>query len=84
MEQIERRYRADRDDLMRTVMGLDSGLINLDQANSEGVLGGDKNRKRKKGELDEPMQVTASPMPTTVAPSKKKQEQAAAWGKVYA
>ena len=42
MEQNEKRYRSDRDDLMRTVMGLDSGLINLDQANSEGVLGLDK------------------------------------------
>lgn len=78
MEQIERRYRADRDDLMRTVMGLDSGLINLEGANSEGVLGSDRNRKRKKGELDEPLQVTASPVP--VALSKKKQEQAAAYG----
>lgn len=42
MEQNEMRYKADRDDLMRTVMGLDSGLIKLDQANSEGVLGLDK------------------------------------------
>ena len=39
MEQNERRYRADRDDLMRTVMGLDSGLVNLDQINGEGVVG---------------------------------------------
>jgi len=42
MEQNEMRYRADRDDLMRTIMGLDSGLVNLDQTNSEGVLGFDK------------------------------------------
>jgi len=42
LEQNEMRYKADRDDLMRTVMGLDSGLIKLDQANSEGVLGLDK------------------------------------------
>jgi hypothetical protein len=42
MEQNERRYRADRDDLMRTVVGLDSGLIGLDQANGEGVVGLDK------------------------------------------
>ena len=42
MEQNDRRYRSDRDDLMRTVMGLDSGLVNLDQANAEGVLGLDK------------------------------------------
>jgi DNA methyltransferase 1-associated protein 1 len=42
MEQNERRYRADRDDLMRTVVGLDSGLIGLEQANGEGVVGLDK------------------------------------------
>jgi DNA methyltransferase 1-associated protein 1 len=42
MEQNERRYRADRDDLLRMVMGLDSGLVNLDQTHSEGVLGVDK------------------------------------------
>jgi hypothetical protein len=42
MEQTEQRYRIDRDDLMRTVMGLDSGLVSLDQANGEGVLGFDK------------------------------------------
>ena len=42
LEQNEMRYRADRDDLMRTVMGLDSGFFNLEQTNSEGVLGLDK------------------------------------------
>jgi hypothetical protein len=45
MEQTEQRYRIDRDDLMRTVMGLDSGLVSLDQANGEGVLGFDKVRQ---------------------------------------
>lgn len=39
MEQNERRYRADRDDLMRSIIGLDSGLVSLDQANREGVPG---------------------------------------------
>lgn len=37
LEQNEKRYRADRDDLMRSVLGLDSGLVSLDQKNSEGV-----------------------------------------------
>lgn len=39
MEQTQRRYEADRDDLLRRVMGLDSGLVNLDQVHGEGVLG---------------------------------------------
>jgi DNA methyltransferase 1-associated protein 1 len=42
LQQIERQYRSDRDDLMRTVMGLDSGLVELDQDNTEAILGVDK------------------------------------------
>lgn len=42
MEQNARRYRAERDELMRTVMGLDSGLIDLDQDSAEIILGVDK------------------------------------------
>jgi DNA methyltransferase 1-associated protein 1 len=42
LEQVEKRYRADRDDLMRTVMGLDSGLVELDQDHTESILGVDK------------------------------------------
>ena len=42
MDQDEKRYRADRDSLLRSVMGLESGLVNLDQANGEGVVGMDK------------------------------------------
>lgn len=53
MEQNEKRYRADRDALLRSVMGLESGLLDLSQANGEGVLGMDKNKKRKRGEEPE-------------------------------
>lgn len=42
LQQVEKRYRADRDDLMRTVMGLDSGLIELDHEHTETILGVDK------------------------------------------
>lgn len=42
LQQVEKRYRSDRDDLMRTVMGLDSGLVELDQDNTEAILGVDK------------------------------------------
>ncbi|WWC92407.1 uncharacterized protein L201_007364 [Kwoniella dendrophila CBS 6074] len=47
MEQNERRYRADRDDLMRTVMGLDSGLVEFDQSNVEAIFGVDKSAKEQ-------------------------------------
>ena len=42
MEQTQRRYSSDRDDLLRTVVGLDSGLVNIDSANVELILGVDK------------------------------------------
>ncbi|WVF67783.1 hypothetical protein IAT40_002544 [Kwoniella sp. CBS 6097] len=65
MEQNERRYRADRDDLMRTVMGFDSGLLTLDQSNVDTILGVDKNKKRKRMEEGEP--VVQEPPPTKTA-----------------
>lgn len=42
IEQNEKRYRADRDALLRSIMGLDSGIVSLEQANSEGVVGVDR------------------------------------------
>jgi DNA methyltransferase 1-associated protein 1 len=42
IEQNEKRYRADRDALLRSIMGLDSGVVSLEQANSEGVVGVDR------------------------------------------
>ncbi|KAK6906495.1 SWR1-complex protein 4 [Kwoniella mangroviensis CBS 8507] len=71
MEQNERRYRADRDDLMRTIMGLDSGLVEFDQSNVEAIFGIDKNKKRKRAEEGEP----APPPPPP--PKKHPKEQAA-------
>ncbi|OCF36012.1 SWR1-complex protein 4 [Kwoniella heveanensis BCC8398] len=68
MEQNERRYRADRDDLMRTVMGFDSGLITLDQSNVDNILGVDKNKKRKRMEEGEPA-VQEPPPPKTAKDS---------------
>jgi len=66
LEQNERRYRADRDDLLRTVVGLDSDLVDMDQANIETVLGlvclfgipfthGQKKRKRAEDEVPAPV-----------------------------
>ncbi|WVQ81708.1 hypothetical protein IAT38_003833 [Cryptococcus sp. DSM 104549] len=48
LEQNERRFRADRDELMRSVMGMDSGLIQLDNPSMESVLGVDKNKKKRR------------------------------------
>lgn len=44
MQQNDRRFRADRDELMRSVMGLDSGLMEVDQSAMENAIGVDKVR----------------------------------------
>lgn len=86
MEQNERRYRADRDDLMRSIIGLDSGLVSLDQANREGVPGLDpkvrvtfrdrsnsaQSKKKRRPDEETPSR-PASPGP----PAKKPRDQAA-------
>ncbi|KAL7420807.1 swr complex subunit [Cryptotrichosporon argae] len=72
LEQNERRYRADRDELMRTVIGLDSGLVNLDQQNSEGVLNVDRYKKKRRPEDEVPGPQSPAPPPT-----KKQKEDAA-------
>ncbi|GMK57062.1 hypothetical protein CspeluHIS016_0309020 [Cutaneotrichosporon spelunceum] len=69
LEQNERRYRVDRDALMRSVIGLDSGLVSLDQKNAEGVHAvGNKKKRRPEDESGAP-----SPAP----PTKKQKDQAA-------
>lgn len=73
MEQNDRRYRSDRDDLLRNIMGLDSGIVNLDQANAEGVLGLERNKKRKR--LEDGELAVTSPVPVS-----KKQKESAAYG----
>jgi DNA methyltransferase 1-associated protein 1 len=42
MEQNERRYRSDRDELMRAILGLDSGLVPIEHMMDESVWGVDK------------------------------------------
>lgn len=89
LEQNEKRYRADRDELMRTIIGLDSGLVNLDGANSEGVLGLDRvgtrmryvhpltsqYKKKRRPEDETPGNGPGSPAP----PAAKKQKDSAAF-----
>lgn len=86
MEQNERRYGADRDELMRSIIGLDSGLVSLDQANREGVPGLDPkvsfavrnlltlSQSKKKRRPDED---TPSRPPSPGPPAKKARDQAA-------
>ncbi|WVN88619.1 uncharacterized protein L203_103830 [Cryptococcus depauperatus CBS 7841] len=59
MEQNQRRFRADRDELMRSVMGLDSGLFDSDQSALEAVFGTDKNKKKRRADEE-----SAAPSPT--------------------
>jgi DNA methyltransferase 1-associated protein 1 len=42
MEQNERRYRVDRDSLMRTIIGLDSGLLPVEPMVNESIWGIDR------------------------------------------
>lgn len=42
MEHNGKRFRAERDDLMRNVVGFDSGLYNVDQSTLDTILGADK------------------------------------------
>ncbi|KAI9637016.1 uncharacterized protein MKK02DRAFT_26456 [Dioszegia hungarica] len=85
IEQNEKRYRADRDALLRSVMGLDSGVVNLDQANSEGVVGDiidagvwtqadDQNKKRKR--LEEETNATPSTVSASTMPKKARESAA--------
>ncbi|KAL0249704.1 SWR1-complex protein 4 [Cryptococcus tetragattii IND107] len=66
MQQNERRFRADRDELMRSVMGLDSGLMEVDQAAMENAIGVDKNKKKRKAEDES---AAPSPAPTPKKPT---------------
>lgn len=91
IEQNEKRYRADRDALLRSIMGLDSGVISLDQANSEGVVGVDRvsrysatnqftklNGQNKKRKRQEEADSNAAPSVAPIAP--KKARESAAFG----
>ena len=86
MEQNERRYRVDRDALMRTVVGLDSGLISIEPTLDESVWGVDRvcyrpfpadnqNKKRRRPE-DELVNEVG-----TATASTKKQRDTAILGK---
>ena len=84
LEQAENRYRADRDDLLRTVMGIDSNLIGFESADE--VLGVEKvrqnsrvlhpteqqNKKRRRPDEGEGV--------TTLLPTKNHKESAAFGG----
>ncbi|KAJ7638929.1 hypothetical protein FB45DRAFT_739854 [Roridomyces roridus] len=56
LEQNERRFKRDRDDLLRTIAGIESGLPDIveDEAALTGMLLDAKRNKRKGGDLDSP------------------------------
>ncbi|KAI0938219.1 hypothetical protein AcV7_003466 [Taiwanofungus camphoratus] len=66
LEQNERRFRKDRDELLRTLLGIESGLSDI-QVDEDSLIGGqvDTRRKKKGGavgnaELDTPVSATPS------------------------
>jgi DNA methyltransferase 1-associated protein 1 len=84
LEQNERRFKRDRDELLRTLLGIESGLPDM-IADEEGLSATavvETKKSRKKGELDTP--VSASASSSTIAlghPVPKKQSaKSAAYG----
>jgi hypothetical protein len=58
LEQNERRFKRERDELLRTLLGVDSGLPEIvGMVDDEGPMGGsvDSGKKRRRGTLDSPM-----------------------------
>ncbi|RXK41024.1 hypothetical protein M231_01655 [Tremella mesenterica] len=47
MEQVQKRYRSDRDQLLRSIIGVESGLVNVDHETADGGLPFDRKRKRR-------------------------------------
>ena len=59
LEQNERRFKRDRDELLRTLLGVDSGLPEvINMVDDEGPMGGiseNGNKRKRRGTLDTPM-----------------------------
>src|ERR1700723_468604 len=84
LEQNERRFKRERDELLRTLLGVDSGLSEIiNMVDDEGPVGGyaDNGKRRRKGTLDTPVTpsnvVALGPPPPRRAQSAK----SAAYGK---
>ncbi|OCH94301.1 hypothetical protein OBBRIDRAFT_747979 [Obba rivulosa] len=80
LEQNERRFKRDRDELLRTLLGIESGLPDV-QVDEEGLNGApQESKKRKRGgnagaDLDTP--VSASPSVIALGPAIPKKAQSA-------
>ncbi|EMD41063.1 hypothetical protein CERSUDRAFT_80713 [Gelatoporia subvermispora B] len=80
LEQTERRFKRDRDELLRTLLGIESGLPDV-QVDEEGLAGmSHEPKKRKKGgnavaEVETP--VSASPSVISLGPAIPKKAQSA-------
>lgn len=67
IEQNERRFRRERDDLLRTLAGIDSGLPDVVEDDNSIIINTGETRKRKKGgyDLDSPISTPIVPQPPT-------------------
>lgn len=61
LEQNERRFKKDRDELLRTLLGIESGLPDI-IADEDGLTGGPSETKKtkKKGEPETPISASGS------------------------
>ncbi|PPR04040.1 hypothetical protein CVT24_010615 [Panaeolus cyanescens] len=74
LEQTERRFKRERENLLRTLAGMDSGLPDIveDDGVSLGIIGAEPPKKKKKGTLLE-AESPATPTPSSAYPAVKKQ-----------
>lgn len=75
LEQTERRFKRERETLLRTLAGMDSGLPDIveDDGVSLGVIGAEPPKKKKKGTLLEADSPATPTPPSASYPTVKKQ-----------
>jgi DNA methyltransferase 1-associated protein 1 len=86
LEQNERRFKRERDELLRTLLGVDSGLPEIiGMVDDEGPMGGSTEnggKRRRRGTLDTPMTpLNAIPLGPPV-PRRAQSAKSAAFGKL--
>ncbi|KAI0796325.1 hypothetical protein BC629DRAFT_1504858 [Irpex lacteus] len=88
LEQNERRFKKDRDELLRTLLGIESGLPDIvtDEEGLTTTTTVETTKKRKKGEPDTPMSAVASSSTIALgqpAPPKKQSAKSAAYDALH-
>ena len=87
LEQNERRFKRERDELLRTLLGVESGLPDIvGMIDDEGPMGGSAEnggKRRRRGTLDTPMTPSNVISLGPPAPRRAQSAKSAAYGKLY-